>query len=86
MAKLKNAFFIGITAAIGLCTALINTAAAEPKAATAKPAARQQYHSRGSIHLDAVAKPERLHQVQISAAVGAQADDVAGVGRDFGLV
>ena len=62
MAKLKNAFFIGITAAIGLCTALINTAAAEPKAATAKPAARQQYHSRGSIHLDAVAKPERLHQ------------------------
>ena len=62
MAKLKNAFFIGITAAIGLCTALINTAAAEPKAATAKPAARQQYHSRGSIHLNAVAKPERLHQ------------------------
>ena len=62
MAKLKNAFFIGITAAIGLCTALINTAAAEPKAATAKSAARQQYHSRGSIHLNAVAKPERLHQ------------------------
>lgn len=61
MAKLKNAFFIGITAAIGLCTALINTAAAEPKAAPAKPAP-QQYHSQGSIHLDAVAKPERLHQ------------------------
>src|SRR5438552_772652 len=28
---------------------------------------------------------ERLHQVQRRAAVGAQADDVAGIGRDFGL-
>ncbi|MBH5329433.1 septal ring lytic transglycosylase RlpA family protein [Eikenella sp. S3360] len=61
MAKLKNAFFIGVTACIGLCTALINTAAAEPKAAPVKPAA-QQHHSQGSLHVDAVAKPERLHQ------------------------
>ncbi len=60
MAKLKNAFFIGVTTCIGLCTALINTAAAEPKT-PAKPVA-QRYHSQGSLHLDAVAKPERLHQ------------------------
>ena len=30
-------------------------------------------------------EPERLHQVQRRAAVGAQADDVTGIGRDFGL-
>jgi len=30
-------------------------------------------------------EPERLHQVERRAAVGAQADDVTGIGRDFGL-
>jgi len=30
-------------------------------------------------------EPERLHEVERGAAVGAQADDVAGIGRDFGL-
>lgn len=28
---------------------------------------------------------ERLHQMQFASGVGAQADDVAGIGRDFGL-
>ena len=30
-------------------------------------------------------KTQRFHQVQGAAGVGRQADDVAGVGRDFGL-
>lgn len=61
MAKLKNAFFIGITAGISLCTFLINTASAEP-GASANPVVARQYHSQGKLHLNAVAKPERLHQ------------------------
>ena len=31
-------------------------------------------------------KAQRLHQMQYHAGIGAQADDVAGVGRDFWLV
>ena len=31
-------------------------------------------------------KPKRLDQVQIGTGIGAQADDIARVGRDFGLV
>jgi hypothetical protein len=30
-------------------------------------------------------KPKRFDQVQLDAAIGAQADDVAGIGRDFGF-
>jgi len=30
-------------------------------------------------------KPQRLHQMQGHASIGTQADDVSGIGRDFGL-
>ena len=31
-------------------------------------------------------KPKRLNQMQIGTGIGAQADDIARIGRDFGLV
>ena len=41
----------------------------------------------GTLHFGRIQREtQRLHQMQFGTAVGAQADDVAGVGRDFGLV
>lgn len=59
MTKAKNVFFVGITAAIGLCTGMMSPAAAEPAKLTA-PVLHGKMSA--SVTPDAAVKAERLHR------------------------
>lgn len=62
MAKLKNAFFIGITTCIGLFSGLMSTASAESSGTNRARLTAPVYHgSDTNLHPSAVVKPERLH-------------------------
>lgn len=62
LAKLKNAFFIGMTTCIGLFSSLMNTASAESSGNQARLTAPVYHGNSANLHPSAVAKPERLHR------------------------
>lgn len=62
LAKLKNAFFIGMTTFIGLFSGLMNTASAESSGNQARLTAPVYHGNPANLHPSAVAKPERLHR------------------------